>query len=715
MEMGTYSLRKKVNLEDVLEMAECNKADKNYDAYKEELKILILKHLNVIEPVGYVVPQKIGDKIRINCLVSLGLGIDQAIAASFKAHDYLGGMMLNALADWMLFEATIHLYEEIGGDVKGTGKYLSARVEPGNGEVDMTVQKEIFDVVMQAYDLDMRITEGFMLAPTKSLCYYYEITEEDCSKGIDHDCSTCGSIVCKQRKYILKIHQGNTTELIQGRKGENLLKVLRHHSIYVDAPCNGKGICGKCMIKAPNHGYVLAPDEKKCLRRTEDAESNLLACFHTVDRDLDIHITTSPVDHEIEAGYQAFHVKEAKYDARAYMNETYPIGIGVDIGTTTLAVSLINLVTHEVLDIRKRINSQMAYGADVISRIMYVSEHGDGMLSKLIRWNIEEMVLDLIKGKGYSPVHIEEMVISGNTTMIYLFMMMDPAALAVAPFTTVDVQLKVIRSKELFEALSDFNVTILPWISAYVGGDIVSGIYATHLMDRSENIVFVDVGTNGEMVLCSKGRMLSAATAAGPAFEGTNIKCGMGSVSGAICEISADGDGYDLKTLGDAEPIGICGSALIDAVALLHKQGFVDDMGFMEAPVMFHGDIGIYPSDIRQVQLAKAAIMAGVDVLLDVAGLTYDDIDAFYMAGGFGSHLNVENSAYIGLIPKEIVDKVTLVGNTSLAGSVRYLLEKDGAEEIEAIRSGCEYIELSSNMKFNEAYVTGMTFGDFKW
>lgn len=715
MKMSRYTLDINYDLDRVLQMAECSKADKKYPIYKAQLIELIDAHLNCLKPVGYVVPTTHKGEAALFCLVSLGEEIDAVVKNCFDTYDYLGGMMMNAFGDEVLFKATEHLYDILNDLMATEPNFLSTRIEPGTSDADMSMQKVIYDEIVPKFDLDIRITEGFMLAPAKTLAYYYKITKEDCSNGIDHDCSVCGSLSCKQRKFIIKVHHKDSIEHIQARRDENLLEVLRRHDVFVDAPCSGQQRCGKCKITVKNHGYTLNEKELSYLTDNEEASNTILACFHTVDRNLDIYPAEENDTNEIETGYQAFKVKEAKYEAQAYMKANYPIGIGIDIGTTTLAVSLINLVTHEVLDIRKRLNPQKAYGADVISRIMYVQEHQDGKLSTLIRENIEAMSQELIDSKGYNPAHIEAMVISGNTTMIYLLLGIDPAALAVAPFTTIDMQMKVCDSMSLFKKLGTFEVTILPWISAYVGGDIVSGLFATHMIDKDETIVFVDIGTNGEMVLKTGGRLLSAATAAGPAFEGANIKCGMGSINGAICEIRANGEGYDLETLGNSKAIGICGSALIDAVALLHQQGYVDDMGFMEKPMMFKDEIGIYPEDIRQVQLAKAAISAGIEVLLSEAGITYKDIDAFYLAGGFGSHLNVENSAYIGLIPKEVADKVTVVGNSSLAGSVRYLLEVNGAKEVEALRTTCEYIELSSNMKFNEAYVMGMTFGDLEW
>ncbi len=710
----SYKLRTRYNIDNVLEMAECHKSDSKYETYKVMLEELIAKHIEDVKPMGYWMSSNVEGNEALFCMASIGGEIDHIIKSYFDNYQYLEGMMMNAFGDEVLFQATNHLYEYLKDEVSSTSKFLTNRYEPGTSKVSMSMQKEIYDLIVPAFDLDLKITEGFMLSPSKTVAYYYLITNEDCSRGLDHDCSACDSLKCKQRRYVLTVHKGDTSEIIQAKRSDTILDAIRQHQIYVEAPCNGMGKCGKCKVKLPNHDYALTQKEKDVFSLEEMEAGYILSCLHPIEKDLTIYLDAQASHLEIESDYKAFNVKTAKYDAETYIKENYPIGIGVDIGTTTVAVTLINLVTHETIGIKKRINPQKAYGSDIISRIMYVGEHDDQQLGQIIIEAIEDMSLELISESGYNWHHIEEMVISGNTTMIYLLMGLDPQALAVAPFTTVEMGQKTCDSKDIFSKVDSFKVTIMPWISAYVGGDIVSGLYANHIIDTDENVMFVDIGTNGEMVLKTKDFFIGAATAAGPAFEGANIKCGMGSISGAICEISADGDGYDIETLGDADPEGICGSALIDAVALMIKQGHVDAMGYMEKEVMLHGDIGIYPADIRQVQLAKAAIYAGVEVLLDVAGITLDDIDVFYIAGGFGSHLNVENSAFIGLIPSEVVDKVEVVGNASLAGSVRYLLEKDGKDEVEALRSSVAYEELSMSMKFNECYVEAMMFGNKK-
>jgi len=706
---GKYELRIDDNLEAVLKSIDCHKSSLNYPSYKSTMENLSEKYIALIKPIGYVLVDENTVPIRIQCFVTVGEAIETVINTCFETHNYLEAMMLNALADRILFGATHHLYELISTHYLEAQKFLSTRFEPGNSDVSMSVQGDIVDSMKREYALDINITEAYMISPMKSLAYYYEISDENCSFGIDHDCSACGAESCHQRKYIIRLHKENSMHIIQGIYGENLLKVLQRNHVILDAPCGGNKTCMKCKITAKAHGYTLSQEELERIPESEQKDV-ILACYHMVDRDLDIVLET-PKEHIVETGFIEFDLKLPQIYTS---DDGVKFGVGVDIGTTTVAVSLVNLSTRKVVGTKKKINPQKSYGADVISRIMYINENKSHTLGASIRSTIMTMTDELIVENQIVGNCIEEMVISGNTTMIYILLDIDPKELAVAPFKTVELNFEDYQSSQLFKSKSNFKVRILPWISAYVGGDIVSGLYATHMMDQTGNILLVDVGTNGEVALKTDNRIITAATAAGPAFEAANIKCGMGAVDGAICELQMDRDEFVIETIGDQEPIGICGSAIIDAIALLHKTQKIDDTGFMKQEVMVFDNIGIYPEDVRQVQLAKAAVSAGIEVLLLEAGLTISDIDILFLAGGFGSHIDINNSAYIGLIPEGILEKVIVCGNASLAGSVRYLFEQNSLHEIQCIMNKCEYLELSTSMEFNTRYVCNMSFGDLK-
>lgn len=709
----------KIHLKSILDTVECYENNPNYETYKATLEGLIREAQLHVHPKGFMVHQQNSEYLVKEqfgfyyCIVTLGQWIEDKIKACFDAHEYLEGMMFNALADNVLYEATNEFYNLIKvkmserSTILNKELFLTSRFEPGNSSVPLEAQNEILRAVQEHFTIPVDITTGYMLSPSKTLGYVYGIVEEDCSHGIDHDCSSCSSTQCKHRKYIIQVEQGSHHTRIQGRVGENVLSVLRNNHFFVEAPCNGKGLCGKCKVIAKGHRFRLTAEEKKFLSQSQISEGYILACLHTLEGDLNVSMDGEGEHPIIEDTYAPIFIENP------IVVDPLTYGIAVDIGTTTLALSLIHLQSGKTIAVEKRLNPQKAFGADVISRIMYVNTQRDDKLTQLIRTSILQGIESLVKQvEALSLGNIQKITLTGNTTMIYLLLGLDPEKLAVSPFTTIDLGLYECNSKELFDSQELIaDVTILPWISAYVGGDIVAGVYATQLLDQQGNFLLVDIGTNGEMVLKKGNKLFCAATAAGPAFEGANIRCGMGSVHGAVCEIKEVDQGFDLKVLGDVTAKGLCGSALIDAISLLLQKEIIENTGYLEEAYMFNELIGIFPEDVRQVQLAKAAIAAGIEVLLHEAKIDFEELDALFLAGGFGSHLNIEHGITIGLIPEAMRDKVVIVGNASLAGGVKYLQEMYGNTGVNRIIEASEYIELSTSIKFNELYVMHMMFG----
>ena len=266
------------------------------------------------------------------------------------------------------------------------------------------------------------------------------------------------------------------------------------------------------------------------------------------------------------------------------------------------------------------------------------------------------------------------------------------------------------------EACPDAKVRLLPSLSTYVGADIIAGIASTELPDDDEYSLFLDIGTNGEMALGNKSKILTCATAAGPAFEGANISCGLGGVNGAIHSFS----GKNYHTIGAGPPSGLCGSGLVDAVAWLLNTGQLDSSGFLEKPVtLLDGKmmadelpLQLTPQDIREVQLAKGAIAAGIQTLISEAGIHDSDISRLYLAGGFGYAMHVETAVRIGLIPASLKDKVISSGNLSGLGARLSLHSDDFNRRIKRIAGKAKYFELSNHMGFNEAFVMKMNFQD---
>lgn len=424
-------------------------------------------------------------------------------------------------------------------------------------------------------------------------------------------------------------------------------------------------------------------------------------------------------------------------------NKRYAVAI--DLGTTTLAFVLADQTSGQVVHTITMLNSQRGYGADVLSRIQASVEGKKDELRASIQndlcGGIERLLKEcrttekIVSESNQQTINIEHIVISGNTTMVHLLMGYDCSSLGLYPFTPVNTETIIGTAEEILGYRQKDNVikvTVLPGISAFVGGDIVSGLFALGFAENDKPCLFVDLGTNGEIVLGNADRMLTTSVAAGPAFEGGNISCGTGSVPGAICAVQINETGVSdirIKTIKDAMPCGICGTGIIETIAELYKCGLVDETGLLADEYFDNGfilvkakeggmdenkphhPIVITQQDIRQFQLAKAAVRTGIEILMKEYGITADDIDKVYIAGGFGYHLDVTKAASIGLIPPELNDKTTAVGNTSLAGAVKYMTDSNAAQAIEKIKNASEDIILANDDDFQEHYLKNTCLG----
>lgn len=384
-------------------------------------------------------------------------------------------------------------------------------------------------------------------------------------------------------------------------------------------------------------------------------------------------------------------------------------GVAVDIGTTTIVMQLVDKKEKQIKATYTSINHQRMHGTDVISRIQKAVEGSAEELKAIIQKDLQEGFLYLLRQGELDAKEIREVVIAGNTTMIHLLMGYDCTGLSTYPFTPV--------STEAIEENS--KVRILPGISAFVGADIVSGMYLCD-MDQDEEIsLLIDLGTNGEIVLGNRERFLSTSVAAGPAFEGGNILYGTASVEGAVSGVSITERGPSIKTIGNKPPIGICGTGAIELVAELLRTGQIDETGYMEDeyPVALTAqgnEIVFMPKDIREIQLAKAAICAGIEILIAKYGIFKEDISNVYLAGGFGYHLDCKKAIAIGLIPKEFADKIKTVGNSSLGGAVKCLLCREDWERVKAIPKLTEEIQLATEEAFQQLYMKSMYFEKIK-
>lgn len=595
----------------------------------------------------------------------------------------------------------------------------------------------------------------------------------------------------------ISINNEESTKIIYVNKNDNLLKVLRENHIEVNNNCGAKGKCGKCKVKILKYDYLeTTKSDEKYLSKKELEEKIRLACMINLKDDMEIELINNKdninvltdvydnianLDTNIKKHYielkkptlkdqrddikrlkeslnidlevnikdlqnisEILEENDYKITLTTYTNKLlhiqgndrskYKYGIAIDLGTTTIALYLIDLNNGHIISVLSQVNNQRAYGSDVISRINYTIENKNGIneLNKCIIDEINEMIDKICKANKIDKEEVYNLVVVGNTTMIHLFMKLNCKNIALAPFIPTLTETYECLSSDLGININGV-VSFPPGISAYVGSDISAGILSSNICEKEKYSLLLDIGTNGEMALGNKDKVFTCSTAAGPAFEGANIKYGVGGIDGAISSIDLSKSTI-YKTINNETPCGICGSGVLDISSQLLKYEIIDESGRMcdldeiknenlrkrlkeennmKEFVIFEDEdkkISFTQKDIREVQLAKAAINAGMKVLLKESNLTYDDIEHVYIGGGFGNFMDVESAVNIGMIPKELKNKIKSIGNCAGKGAINYLINEKKQEEIINITNKCKYIELSQSKDFQEFYIDSIIF-----
>ena len=495
---------------------------------------------------------------------------------------------------------------------------------------------------------------------------------------------------CRGRMAIMKETDMRCAGTSDGKT--TLLEWLRNHGYYINADCGGRGSCGKCKV----HFLLNAPEpseaESAFLTSEEISRSIRLACEARPIDEFEIEWEYTDEQIEVEAGG----LKEE--GLRSNPDHPYQKAIAVDIGTTTIAAALLNCSARQVVNVRTGINHQRIFGSDVISRIQASTQGKGPELMNIIREDLKKLVSEMGEDIEKLPV-----AITGNTTMQHLFLGFDCSGLGVFPFTPVDISLHQAG-----------NYLMLPGISTYVGSDITAGIVSCG-MDQSKDIcALIDIGTNGEMALGNKDMMLVTSTAAGPAFEGGNISCGVAGIPGAICQVEITSGNAGITTIQNQPPVGLCGTGVLEIMYELLKEEIVDETGLMEDE--YDGSfpicqgISFSDKDIREVQLAKSAVRSGLDTLIHEYGISYNDISKLYLAGGFGQKINLEKAAGIGLLPKELISKAEAVGNSSLSGAIMACFDKNAAERFCRVVRISREVSLSESKIFQQLFIDNMFF-----
>ncbi len=591
---------------------------------------------------------------------------------------------------------------------------------------------------------------------------------------------------------------------IKVEKGSNLLDSLYDHGFMIPSSCGKKGICGKCKVEIEYYQNSDSIEKKKsgkllvhsCQFAINENIIVYLPPIYIHDKKTSIQYTkpyTIRIDTTLNPYIQKamLHIKKPTFDdTRSYLTRLFQkigerhvsikvlqqllhkiretnfsgvliyndeeildwlpeneckdiFGVAIDLGTTSVGIELVNLSSGESVGTLSELNPQVLYGDDVISRISYATQSENNLktIQRKVITGINNIIERLIDDTGIEKQSICDGVIAGNTTMLHLLLGVNPVSLGECPFVPVfDTSIKVSAAELGIDIPSTGQLYIFPSIGGFIGGDIVSGLIALNLFEKKEPFLFVDLGTNGEIVLGNHEQFWATSTAVGPAFEGARIECGMRAATGAIEHIIYDGKDIKIQTIDNVEPIGLCGSALIDLLAILLQLGLVDITGRMlskekilpnipqkirerikkhDSEVIFevfnseNNDKNIFLSakDVRQLQLACAAIKCGIKLLTNAAKIKMNDIENIYIAGTFGYHLDKKSLKTIGIIPYEVDDeKIHFVGNTSLAGAKYALLNKNIRNISEEFARSIKHIDLSTIPAFEEEFAMSTYF-----
>ena len=663
-----HNLKFKIQKESVLKAMDCYEDSPVYEEVVDTYEEIYEDMLSLVEPVGILgfgtLPESVAtEKYKagtpvVYMVMSIGNGIKEESTKAFQEGDYVKGMLTDAMADDALFSMEEQVLARLKEVCREHNVGVLARLEAPH-DISMESQKTAWEHLELKRRFGIDISTGFMFDPVKTSCQVFVLTEDADSFKAQHDCRKCPNIHCRLRNIPdteVVVHRGAETKTILVKEGESLLDAFIRQEIYISAPCGGKGRCGKCGIQVLNGNTWISDEDKKIYSEEElDAGWRLSCCLYPTE---ELEVSVSQSDESLfEAVGETENTEESGTEESFYH-------VAVDIGTTTIAMSLIGGESGKVFHTVTSVNSQRAYGADVISRIQASVDGKKEELKKSIQKDLQDSMEKLLKETGVSGEDVGKIVIGGNTTMGHLLMGYDCDTLGVFPFTPVNIDF--IKGTEEILGTDRFGkkeVVLLPGISTYVGGDIVSGMYAYDFTEKEDVCMFIDLGTNGEMGIGNKEKILVTSTAAGPAFEGGNITWGMGSVPGAICSVKLEGTETEVKTIRDEAPQGICGTGVVETAAELVREEIVDETGALDEDYFDDGfplaktpdgkEIVFTQKDVREIQLAKAAVRAGVETLLLRYGIKKEEVSKVYLAGGFGYKLNTDKAIAIGMIPEE--------------------------------------------------------------
>ncbi|MCF0230089.1 MAG: DUF4445 domain-containing protein [Parasporobacterium sp.] len=489
---------------------------------------------------------------------------------------------------------------------------------------------------------------------------------------------------------------------VEVEEGTDLLAAQIKAGINPDAPCGGLGKCGKC---------------KADIIGSDGSMTTVLSCTYKIHEDLTIQVRTADAHRILETG------TGRKVVLNPAVKEGY--GAAYDVGTTTVVCYLLNLSTGERIATSGMRNPQVQFGGDVISRCEYAIENGVEALSNVIRNAMNDLLESVCSQAGINTEDVHLITVAGNTCMHHLFLNIVPKSLTVVPYRASVTDEIVMKAQDSgLTAAPDAILQILPNIAGFVGADTVGCLLATEFDKVEEMTLMIDIGTNGEMVMGTKDRMIACSTAAGPAFEGSKLDCGMRAMNGAIDHAKVEDGKLVFHIIGDGDVKGICGSGLMDITACALTEEIIDETGKIDddhelafniegsgmSAIKLTGDIYLSQKDIREVQLAKGAMAAGIELLAGELGIEISDIKKVLIAGAFGNYMSPHSACVIGLIPEELEDRIELIGNAAGEGAVIATLNHDEFQRAQKIRDMAEFLELAASPDFQDTFVDHLMF-----